>query len=126
MFSDKAVALMKCTKMFKSKLALLLWQKRQLHIFLLWMIFHELCQIVCRTCMRKTIACLINIRTLRKSKISWTRNLRMCADSLLIKSYQFILLKIKLNGFFSVRKKTAWAYHMYDNNKYNIAMNPRY
>ena len=49
---------------------------------------------------------LLNVKTLRKSKMFRIKNLRMYAIDLFITNYQFILVKIKLNAFFSVKIKT--------------------
>ena len=71
------------------------------------MIFRKPCQIATHTCMWTTLAFFINIRTLRKSKMFHTKNLRMCANGLLITSCQNILVKMKLNAFFSVEKRIS-------------------
>ena len=47
----------------------------------------------------------INIRTLGKLKMVLKRNLQICEKGLLIISCPFILVKTKLNTFFSVGKK---------------------
>ena len=55
-------------------------------VFAIKTIFHKPCQIVTHTCMWTTIA--------------------LCANGLLIISFQFIVVKIKLIAFFSVKKET--------------------
>ena len=59
----------------------------------------------------------INFRTLRKSKMFWINNLCMLmyAIGLLIIIYQFILVKIKLNVFFSVSELNItcnWSHNL--------------
>ena len=59
----------------------------------------------------------INLRTLRKSKMFWINNLCMLmyAIGLLIIIYQFILVKIKLNVFFSVSELNItcnWSHNL--------------
>ena len=58
------------------------------------------------TCMQTIQVSFANISTLRKSKIFRIKYLQMYATGLLIINYQFILVKIKLNAFFSVGIKT--------------------
>ena len=47
-----------------------------------------------------------DVTELRKSKMFWIKNLRVYAIRLLITRYQFILVKIKQNAFFSVGIRT--------------------
>ena len=68
-------------------------------------IFHKLSLLVIHTCIQMTLAFFVNIRALQKLKMFQTRNLKMCANILLILSCQFSLVKIKLNALFPVGKK---------------------
>ena len=49
---------------------------------------------------KTTQVSFVNIGTSQKSKMFWIKNLRIRAIGLLIKNYQLILVKIKLNRFF--------------------------
>ena len=62
-------------------------------------------QIVGHICMGMTITFFINVSTLQKSKIFQAKNLRMYPNVLLIIDLKFIFVEIKLNAFFSVRRK---------------------
>ena len=71
-------------------------------LFLLYILFCRLCQILIHTCMYMTQVSFIIKGKLTRSKTFSMMNLHMYGIGLLIIIYQFILVKIKLNSFFSV------------------------
>ena len=73
---------------------------------LLYILLCRLCQILIHTCMYMAQVSFINKGKLTRSKTFSMMNLHMYGIGLLIIIYQFILVKIKLNSFFSVWIKT--------------------